>query len=100
MGKTTKRDQIVALKTAGWTNKRISKQLNVSIKTVCNVMKRLKETGSTATKPILGRKRSVRTKRLVDTIRKKVSRNPRRSMRQMAKAVSYTHLTLPTKRRV
>ena len=94
MGKSGKRDQIVALKEVGLTNKRISKQLNVSIKTVYNVLKRFKETASTATKSIPGRKRSVRTKRLVDTIRKKVSRNPRRSIRQMAKDLKVSRRTV------
>lgn len=48
-------------------------------------MKGYKETGWTSTKPIPGKKGNVRTKRLVGISRKKVSRNPRRSMRKMAK---------------
>ena len=78
----------------GLSNKRVSKQLNVCIKTINKVIKRFEETGSTATKPIPGRKRGVRTKRLVDTIRKKLSRNPRRSIRQLAKDLQVSRRTV------
>ena len=50
-------------------------------------MKSYRETGTIWPKPILARKHSVRTKRLVGTVRKKLSRNPRRSIRKMAKDI-------------
>ena len=92
MGKTCKRDQIVALKSAGASHKSISKQLKVCLKTVYNVLKRYQETGTTSSKPI--RKRSARTKQLVDIVRKKVSRNPRRSIRKMAKDLQKSRGTI------
>lgn len=76
---------IVALRSDIHRDKNISKQVGVSLKPVHNVLKRYKETGSTATKPISGRSCSVRTKMLADIVREKASRNPGRSMSKMQK---------------
>ena len=100
MAAKSTRDQIVALKNAGLSNKQITKQLQVCRKTVYNVMKWYKETGKTSSKPIPGRKRSVRTKRNIEVIKKRISRNPRRSMRKTAKdlQIAQTSLTRIVKR--
>uniref|UniRef100_A0A3P8TI71 Paired domain-containing protein n=1 Tax=Amphiprion percula TaxID=161767 RepID=A0A3P8TI71_AMPPE len=94
MASKAKRDQIVALKEAGLTTMQVMKKANVCRKTVYNVMKRYKETGNTTSKPIPGRKRSVRTKRNVERVKKRVQRNPRRSMRATAKEVNISRTSL------
>jgi inhibitor of nuclear factor kappa-B kinase subunit alpha len=86
--------EIVVLKKAGHSTKDVASRVGVDPKTVYNVMKRYSETGSIDSKPIPGRKRSVRTKRLVDVVRKRVSRNPRRSMRQMARSLDISETTM------
>jgi transposase len=80
----TKHDQIVALKTAGISNRDITKQLDVCRKTVFNVWKRYTETATTSSKPIHGRKRLIRTKHIVQAVMKRVKRYPRRSMKKTA----------------
>ena len=79
-----KRVQIVALKTAGISNRDINKQLDVSRKTVFNVWKQYTETVTTSNKPIPGWRRSIRTKPIVQAVIKREKRNPRRSMRKTA----------------
>ena len=85
MAKTSKRAQIVALKEAGHSARSVAKLLGACKQTVYNVMKRLKQTGSVSTKPIPCRPRAGCTKKLVDAVRKKVFRSPRRSMCKLAK---------------
>ena len=92
------RDQIVALKKAGVSNKQVTTQLNVCRKTIYNVMKRFQECGTTSSKPIPGRNRSVRTRRIIEVVKKRVRRNPRRSMRKTAKELNISSET--TLRRV
>lgn len=94
MASKGKRDQIVALKEAGLTTMQIMKKVNVCHKTVYNVMKRYKETGKTTSKPIPGQKRSVQTKRVVGMVRKRIQRNPRRSMRATTKVVNISRTSL------
>lgn len=55
-------------------------------------MKSYKETRSTSTKPISGRKRIVCTKRVLDIDHQKVSRNLQRSMRKMAKDLQVSRM--------
>ena len=88
------RDQIVALKRAGVPNRKVMKQLNICRKTIYNDMKRYHETGNTVNKIIPGRNRSVRTKRLVELVKKRVQRNPRRSMRQSAKDLNISQASM------
>lgn len=57
-------------------------------------MKRYHETGTTVNKIIPGRNRSVRTKRLVELVKKRVQRNPRRSMRQSAKDLNISQASM------
>ena len=96
MSKICKRDQIVTLKSAGSAHKSISNQVKVCLNYVHNVLKRYQETGTTLTKPIRDRKRRARTTRLVDIVRKKVSRNYRRSIRKMAKDLQTSRGTIRT----
>ena len=65
MADTVKRDQIVALKTAGVSDNDIVKQLKVCRKTVYNACKQFQESGTTSSKLIPGRKCSFRTKKVV-----------------------------------
>lgn len=85
MTNKVKRAQIVGLKTAGATNNAIVKQLKVCRKTVYNVWKQFQDTGTSSSKPIPGRKRSIRTKSVVSAVKKKMIRNPQRSVRRIAK---------------
>ena len=97
MTRTSTREQIVALKNAGFSDARVTKQLNVCRKTIFNVMKRFKVTGGTADKAIPGRKKSVRVNKVIEAVRKRISRNPRRSMRQMARSM---HISENSMRRI
>ena len=60
------------------------KKLHIRHETVWKVVKKFKETGETCYRPDQGRKRTVRTKRLVKNTREKVRRNSRRSAAKMA----------------
>ena len=53
-------------------------------KTVYNAWKQFQESG-TSSKPIPGRKRSIRTKNVVSAVKKKMKRNPQRKVRKIAK---------------
>ena len=75
-------DQIVALKTVGISNREIIQQSHVRRKTELNVWKRYTKNATAASKPILGRKRSICTKPIVQLTMKRVERNPRRSVRK------------------
>lgn len=94
MASQAKRDQIVALKTAGMSNRDITKQLHVCRKTVFNVWKQYAETDTTSSKPIPGRKRSIRTKPIVEAVMKRVKRNPRRSMRKTANELGISRTSM------
>ena len=79
---------------AGHSVRSVPKQLGVAMKTVNNLMKCLKGTGTVSTKPIPGRTRHVRTKKLVDIVHKMVSRNPWRNMRKLAKDLDFSPKTI------
>ena len=85
MADKVKRDQIVALKTAGVSNNDIVKQLKACRKTVYNAWKQFQESGTTSSKPIPGRKWSTRTKNVVSAVNKKMKQNPQRCVRKIAK---------------
>ena len=55
------------------------KQLNVCRKIKLSVVKRFKATGTTTDKTIPGRKKSARVKKVAEAMKKRISRNPRRS---------------------
>lgn len=72
MASKATRDQIVALKADGVSNKDVIKQLNVCRKTVFNTWKRYTQSATTTSKPIPGRKRTIRAKRIVEAVKKRV----------------------------
>ena len=72
MASGAKRDQIVALKTAGISIRIITKQLDVCRKTVVNVWMRCIDIATTSSKPIPGRKCSIRIKPIVLPVRNRV----------------------------
>ena len=72
MADKVKCDQIVALNTAGISNNDLVKQLKVGLKTVYNAWKQFQESGTTSSKPIQGRKRSIRTKNEVTAVKNKM----------------------------
>ena len=61
------------------------KAMKVSLSTVKYTVKRFKETGSINYRPRPGAKWTVRTSRLIRSVRQKISRNGKRSMRKMAR---------------
>lgn len=78
------RDTIVTLHKKGESNSLIAKKLHIRRETVWKVVKKFKETGKTCNRPGQGRKRTVRTKKLVKNTREKLRRNPRRSASKLA----------------
>ena len=87
MSRKVIRDQIVALKQAGLSDKEVMKQLDVSRKTVFNAMKCFAEADNTSSLPIPGRKWSARAARSEKIAKKRLQRNPRRSVQKMAKGL-------------
>ena len=75
MSRKVMHDQIVALKQAGLSDEEVMKQLIVCRKTVFNSMKRFGETGNASSLPIPGLKRSARTARSVELMKKRLQRN-------------------------
>ena len=75
---------IVTFHKKGESNSCIAKKLHIRRETVWKVVKKFKETGETCNRPGQGRKRTVRTKRLVKYARKKLRRNSRLSAAKMA----------------
>ena len=94
MADKVKSDQIVALKTLSVSNKCIVKQLRVCWKTVFNAWKQFQETGTTSGKPIPGRPRSICTKSVVSAVKKKMKRNPQRSVRKVAKEANISRSSM------
>ena len=80
MANKAKWDQIVALKTACVPNIEIGKRLKVGRKTVWNACNQFQESSITSSKQILGTMRTVRTKSIISATKKKLERNPHRSV--------------------
>ena len=78
------RERIVALHLARRCTKEIVRSLNVSRKLVWLTLRRFKVTGRTVDLPKSGRPRNARTPELIKQLKRKIKRNPRRSMRKMA----------------
>ena len=57
-------------------------------------MKRFNDTGTTVSNPKFGRKRTVCTQALVDVVRKRISRNPRRNVRELAMTLGVAGTTM------
>ena len=62
--------------------------------TVWKIVKKFKETGTTLDKPGRGRKRTVRTLKLVKNTREKLRRDPRRSHRKLAAQANVSNSTM------
>ncbi|KAI6651224.1 Transposase [Oopsacas minuta] len=91
------RSKIIAHSEIGSSKKEIFQKLKngkVSPKLIYRTIKRYKDTGSLNDKPRSGRPRSVRTPALKNKVRCRISRNPRRSIRKMARELSVNHETM------
>ena len=75
MASKAKRGRIVGLETAGTSNRDIKKQLDVCRKSVFNLWKRYTETDTTSSKPIPGRRSSIRIKPVVQAVMKRGPRS-------------------------
>ncbi|VDL83201.1 unnamed protein product [Nippostrongylus brasiliensis] len=86
------RSAVVALFKRGLSVSSISKSLKLHRVQVHRVIKRLEETGEITNRPRGRPQRSARTPALLKAVRDKVTRNPARSIRKLAKEhnVSYT----------
>ena len=62
--------------------------------TVWKVVEKFKETGTTLDTPGRGRKRTVRTHKLVKNTREKLLRNPRRSHRKLVAGANVSNSTM------
>ena len=78
------RNIVIRFHKQGESNSSITKRLKMNRTTVGKIVKTFKETGTTLDKPGRGRKRTVRTLKLVKNTREKRRRNPRRSHRKLA----------------
>ena len=85
---SSKNKPTVDLATNGTTPEDICKMLNKPLSTVYSLIKRFQMTGRVKRKPGSGLKRSVRTPQLIKEVKDRISRNPVRSMRKMAKELS------------
>ena len=73
------RETIVSLHKKGESNSTIAKELQIWRETVWKVLKKFRETSQASNRPGQGRKRTVRTKRLVKKTKEKLRTNSRRS---------------------
>ena len=64
---------------------KLGKKLKINRIMIKRTIDRYKETMSIEDLPRSGRPRTTRTRKLLKNVRKKIRRNPRRSMRKMAK---------------
>ena len=78
------RDAIVALARSGLNVGSISKRLKVQRTSLYRIIKKFTAKGNVDDEPRSDRPRSSRTKELVKSVKSKISRNPRRSLRKMA----------------
>ena len=81
------RSTIISLFMAGNSNGeifRILKNQNVGRRLIHRTIQRFKDTGTVQDRPRTGRSRIIRTRNLKEKLRKRIARNPRRSIRKMA----------------
>lgn len=93
-----RREAIIQLNKVGKSRRHIAKALKtmkVTKSTNFDTIRRYKETNSVKYRPKSGRQRSVRTQQLIYLLRMKVSRNPRRPIRQMALEAEVKHESMP-----
>ena len=87
MSTKEKRGAVIALHNEGVSPSEIAKRLEMYLATVCKQIKRYKELGTLDDRPRSGRPVTATTKKNKEKIRSRIRRNPRRSMRQMAKDI-------------
>lgn len=79
---------------AGIKNSEELKQMKVGRKNIFNMWKNFQEAHATSPNPVPGRKHLVHTKRVIETIKKRVNVNPQRSMRKMTKELNISDRSL------
>ena len=89
-----KRAAIVELHRAGKTNSEIVKLLKAPRSTVYHTVSRCKELQSTEDRPQSGRPRSSLTPKMINAVRTRIRRNPKRSMRAMARDMNVSEKTI------
>ena len=82
-----KRSSILDLHRAGMKPKKIARTLAVPLITVYRSIKLFKSTGGTVDRARSGRPRTAITRGNIEKIRRRIQRNPQRSMRKMAKEI-------------
>jgi inhibitor of nuclear factor kappa-B kinase subunit alpha len=82
-----KRGAVIFLHNEGKSAPFISKTLGIPIRTVYDAIKRYKELGNIQDRPKSGRPVTACTSANKEKIRKRIERNPERSMRSMAKSI-------------
>lgn len=103
MDKNDIRSAIITLHKVGEGNTKIVKELKtfkILYKTVCNVVKRYKETSSISDRPRSGRPKTVQTRGHIKRIRSKVTSNPARSVRKMAKQEGVSNTSMQSNERI
>ncbi len=96
MGKVN-RSAIIALHKSGKRPRQIAKELSAPPRTVYYTIKRYEELGNEMDRPRSGRPRTANIPKNRDIVRKRVKRNPRRSIRKMAKDL---HISVSSVRRI
>ena len=89
-----KRAAIVELHCAGKTNSEIVKLLKAPRSTVYHTVSRCKELQSTEDHPQSGRPRSSLTPKMINAVRARIRRNPKRSMRAIARDMNVSEKTI------
>ncbi|XP_076042036.1 uncharacterized protein LOC143025940 [Oratosquilla oratoria] len=92
----SQREAIIQLHRAGKTNSEIIKLLKVAKSTVYHVVNRFKELGTSEDRPRSGRPRTARTKKVVNAVRERMRRNPKRSIRKLAKDMNVSNTLMRT----
>ena len=91
---TENRTAIVALHHAGKSNSNIAKTLSIGRSTIWKTLKRFNERGDLSDHPRSGRLRSQWSKLMIKCIREKIRRNPKRSIRRLAKTSEMSPRTM------
>ena len=91
-----KRTAIVELFKAGNSRQDIYKSLKVNRMLVWRILNRYEETADIQNRPGQGRPRTARIPKLVKFTRKKTTRNPKRSIQNLAKESNVSYGTMST----
>lgn len=91
---SSQRGAIISLHEAGKRQCEIVRSLGVSRQLVSKTIKRFNELGHIGDRPGRGKKRTVRTPRLRNVIKKRLDRNPRTKVRKMARDLGISRSTV------